>query len=185
LTLQRAFAFLGRSIGFCALLGASALLIVMSAVLLLQVVYRYVLQLPLPWSEEAARFCLVWFAMLASCVAGQRGIHFAIRWCVNFLPSRPREAIRFGVMIFGAILLSFLAYQGFAYLPIVSTVKASATGINYTFVYASLPIGCLGLAMTHVAEIMDAILARITGEHLGLWRLSDDDAHKLLSSSVD
>ena len=33
----------------------------LSVFVMMQIVWRYVLEWPLPWSEEAARYLLVWF----------------------------------------------------------------------------------------------------------------------------
>lgn len=185
LVIQRAFALTGRCIGGAACVLASALVVVMSVILFLQVVFRYVLMLPLPWSEEAARFCLVWFAMLASCVAGQRGLHFAIRWGVKWLNPWVREAARILILAFGAGVLLFLAFEGFSYLAIVSTLTATATRINMTWVYAAIPVGCIGLAIIHLVELADAVLAPFTDQHLGIWRHTEDLAFSQLHAAED
>jgi len=182
---QRGFALLGWGVGQVACVVASALIIAMSVILFLQVTFRYVLMLPLPWSEEAARFCLVWFAMLASCVAGQQGLHFAIRWGVNWLGPRAREAARIFVLAFGAVVLLFLAGQGFSYLSVVSSLTATATRINFVWVYAAIPVGCLGLAIIHLAELGDAVLAFVTGQHLGVWRHTEDRSFAQLLAGND
>ena len=171
---QRGFALLGRGVGQLACFIASALIVVMSAILFLQVTFRYGLKLPLPWSEEAARFCLVWFAMLAACVAGREGLHFAIRWGVNLLGPRSREAARIFVLLSGGCVLSFVAVEGFSYLSVVSGLTATATRINLAWIYAAIPVGCLGLALIHLAELADALLAPFTGQYLGVWRHTDE-----------
>ena len=44
----------------------------------LQVFYRFVLELPFVWSEEAARYLFVWAAFLGAAVAIGRREHFSI-----------------------------------------------------------------------------------------------------------
>lgn len=185
LAMQRGFAVLGRSIGYGAFAVASGLLITMSGILFLQVAFRYVLQLPLSWSEEAARFCLVWFGMLATCVAGQQGLHFSLRWGVNLLNPRPRELLRLFVLVFSSCILGFVAYQGFWYLGVVSTLTATATHLNLVWVYAAVPVGCLGMTIIYVCELADYLLAHLTGQHLGLWKLTEEMAYKQLLTGED
>jgi TRAP-type C4-dicarboxylate transport system permease small subunit len=45
---------------------------------LMQVAWRYLLEDPLPWSEEAMRYVMIWIAMLGSAAALPRGEHMAM-----------------------------------------------------------------------------------------------------------
>jgi TRAP-type C4-dicarboxylate transport system permease small subunit len=171
-TLARAAAALGILMAGTAAL----LLLAMSAILFAQVIYRYLLQLPLPWSEEAARFCLIWFAMLASCVAGHQGVHFSIRWCVNWLPARQREIVRIAVLALGAAVLAFVAWKGTLYLAVVDGFTATATQLNMFWVYLAIPVGCGALAAIQLLELFDAVTGLATHRHYGRWRLVEDTA---------
>jgi C4-dicarboxylate transporter DctQ subunit len=177
---QSAFAGLSWWVGRTCQIVAAGLLAFMSVTLFLQVLFRYVLVLPLPWSEEAARFSLVWFAMLASCVAGQQGLHFVFRWGLGWMSSGPREAVRIVVLVLGTGVTLLLAEQGWLYLEIVSGLTATATRINMAWAYAAIPVGAFGLALIYLAELADAVMAPFTGRHLGVWRAADDSAHRQL-----
>jgi TRAP-type C4-dicarboxylate transport system permease small subunit len=173
---QRALALLSHGLGFV-LVGAAALLLVaMSGILFLQVIYRYVLLLPLPWSEEAARFCLVWFAMLSSCIAGQQGAHFSIRWCLRWFSPTWRELARMLVLALSIAVFIFLAYTGFLYLAVVEDLVATATQISMFWVYLAIPVGCGSLALIQTLEFLDAVAGLVTHRHFGRWRLVEDAA---------
>jgi TRAP-type C4-dicarboxylate transport system permease small subunit len=177
---QRALALLSHGLGFV-LVGAAALLLVaMSGILFLQVIYRYVLLLPLPWSEEAARFCLVWFAMLSSCIAGQQGAHFSIRWCLRWFSPTWRELARMLVLALSIVVFVFLAYTGFLYLAVVEDLVATATQISMFWVYLAIPVGCGSLALIQTLEFLDAVAGLVTHRHFGRWRLVEDAAFLLL-----
>ena len=171
--LQSAIAAFGRGVGNLACVVAACLLVVMSVILFLQVTYRYVLRLPLPWSEEAARFCLIWFAMLSACVAGQKGLHFAVRWATSALSIRLRDVLGTVVLAFGASLLAFVGWEGVEYLSIVEPLTATATEIRLVWIYAAVPTGCFALVFIYLAELGDALLAPLTGERLGTWHKSE------------
>lgn len=173
---QRALALLSGALGFVLIRMAALLLVAMTAILFLQVIYRYVLLLPLPWSEEAARFCLVWFAMLSSCIAGQQGVHFSIRWCLNWLSPGWRELARMLVLAFGIVVLAFVAYNGFRYLAVVEDLVATATQISMFWVYLAIPVGCGSLALIQTLELLDAVAGLVTHRHFGRWRLVEDAA---------
>ena len=49
------------------------LLAAMAVAVFLQVLFRYLLHLPLFWTEEFARYCLVWASLLGAAVALKRG----------------------------------------------------------------------------------------------------------------
>jgi len=173
---QQALARAAAALGVLMAGTAAVLLLAMSAILFAQVIYRYLLQLPLPWSEEAARFCLIWFAMLASCVAGQQGVHFSIRWCVNWLPAPQREIVRIAVLAFGAAVLAFVAWKATLYLAVVDGFTATATQLNMFWVYLAIPVGCGALAAIQLLELFDAVTGLATHRHYGRWRLVEDTA---------
>ena len=175
-TIQRFLSQLGTGLGALLVCAASLLLVAMSVILFAQVIYRYVLELPLPWSEEAARFCLVWFGMLAACVAGQQGVHFSIRWCVNWLPAPQREIVRIAVLAFGAAVLAFVAWKATLYLAVVDGFTATATQLNMFWVYLAIPVGCGALAAIQLLELFDAVTGLATHRHYGRWRLVEDTA---------
>ena len=54
------------------------LIFAMAAVTFSQVVARYVVQAPLSWSEELARFLLMWLSMLSAAYAFKLKAHFAL-----------------------------------------------------------------------------------------------------------
>lgn len=70
---------LGRWLG-------AACLGVMVVVILLQVFFRYVIGLALPWPEEASRFFMLWSTALMAPTAFRRGGFVAIDMVVRHLP---------------------------------------------------------------------------------------------------
>jgi uncharacterized RDD family membrane protein YckC len=71
----------------------------MAVVVFLQVIFRYLLNLPLFWTEEFARYSLVWASLLGSAVAVKRGQHIAVTIFMDRLP----KALRRGLTIFALI----------------------------------------------------------------------------------
>ena len=43
-----------------------------------QILFRYVFKISAPWTEEAARYLMIWMALLASGLAFKNGEHFNI-----------------------------------------------------------------------------------------------------------
>ncbi|RWI88934.1 TRAP transporter small permease [Mesorhizobium sp.] len=131
--------------------------------LLLQVIYRYVLFLPLNWSEEAARFGLVWLGMLSAVIAARRGLHFTFRFVVLYLPDPVRKWLRFGANLLIIFFLGELVMQGRVYLSIVENQVAPATGMNMAVPYSSIVVGSVLMIIIYAIEALDALLSSVSG----------------------
>jgi TRAP-type transport system small permease protein len=77
-------------------------LVVMAA----QVVYRYLLSDSLIWSEEVARYALVWSSMVGAAVAYRQGAHVAV---TDLLVRFPAPLQRFVVRVIHLLILAFAA----------------------------------------------------------------------------
>ncbi|WP_210401686.1 TRAP transporter small permease [Lacimicrobium sp. SS2-24] len=108
-----------------------------------QVLSRYVTQTPSAYSEEIARFLLIWLGILGSAYAYRTGAHLGLDLLVNQLPKLLRRRIEMlvhilvltfslAVMVVGGICLMALAIDPGQY--------SSAMEVNMAWVYAALPI---------------------------------------------
>ena len=79
---------------------------------ILQVVFRYLLAAPLPWSEEAARYLFVWTAFLAAAAAVGRDDHFAISFLADNLPPRGRWGLQLLGSGLGLVFLVIVTWNG-------------------------------------------------------------------------
>jgi TRAP-type C4-dicarboxylate transport system permease small subunit len=164
LIVQRRIAGLARRVEQVLLVAAGVLLVYLSIVLFLQVLYRYVLFLPLPWSEESARFAMVWFGMLAAGVAAYRGLHFSFRWGTLVLPPRGRFWLRQVLNVTTMALLVVVYAQSLRYLEIVGNQTAPGTGLNMRIPHASVTVGAVGMLLVYVCDFLDAICGALTGQ---------------------
>ncbi len=96
------------------------LLAAMATVIISQVIARYVIEAPLSWSEEMARFLLMWLSMLSAAYAFKLKAHFALTFVVQAVPASLQRVIR---------LLVFLAVAGFlGVFVVMSVVFVSGVG---------------------------------------------------------
>lgn len=134
---------------------AAATLTVALAAMAAQVVFRYVLSDSLVWSEEVARYALVWSSMVGAAVAYRHGAHVAVTDLVVRLP-RPMQALT--VRVVHLLILGFsviLAWQSWT-LTMRSFARHEVTvalQIDIAWAFLALPVG--GALMMIVA--MDAI----------------------------
>src|SRR5262249_24209945 len=135
----------------------------LSVVLFLQVVFRYVLQQSLAWSEEAARFGLVWLGMLSATIAARKGFHFLFRWGTLALGATARAWLRQAVHFFVIGFLALILRSSFTYLEIGATETAPATGVDMRIPFAAITVGVGLLIAVYVLEVLDALCSMITG----------------------
>ncbi|MFH1155498.1 MAG: TRAP transporter small permease [Pseudomonadota bacterium] len=101
----------------------AALGMTMTVIVALQVFCRYALNHSLFWSEELARFLLVWLTFLGASVAYHRKAHPGIDLFVSFLPAKLRRYMAAGVhgvtlFLSGVMIISGLQFAWFVRLQI-------------------------------------------------------------------
>jgi len=161
--LQEIVAFIGSALEQVIFWLACALLVFLVVALSMQVFYRYVIEQPLPWSEEGARFGLVWFSMAAACIAAREGQHFIFRWATLVLSEIQRFWLRRIVDTFAVLLLAVILKYSIDYIDIVAGQNASGTGLNMQIPYAAITFGSASLIVIYITELLDALLSLKTG----------------------
>ena len=142
-------------------LGAVLFVLVLAllALVLLQVLTRYVMQAAIPWTEEVARMVLVWMVMVGATIAAERNEHYAINFLSAKLRGVPRLLVLLLTNVMGLIFLLVLAVYGTQYvLANLQTVYVS-TQTTKALVYVALPGGAVLMALSLVLQSIEAWIA--------------------------
>ena len=116
------------------------LVAVMTVVVFLQVVYRYVLTQPLHWSEELARYLFVWLSILGATLGLQKRGHFGLDFFYRMFPDKGRRFLQFLIyLLMGGVILVILV-QGIKLVQITMPQESPAMGISMGWAYACLPV---------------------------------------------
>ncbi|MCG8565952.1 MAG: TRAP transporter small permease [Desulfobacterales bacterium] len=115
----------------------TAMLIVVSA----QVWYRFVLNNPLAWSEELARYLFVWISFLGSAAGIRMNVHLGIDLIDKILSPRGRKIMTLIVNLAIQIFLAVVIYWGIKILNVVQFQKSASMGIPMTYPYLAVPVG--------------------------------------------
>ncbi len=112
----------------------------MTLTVLLGVFFRYVLLRPLGWTEELARYLMIWSALLAVSVGIRYNEHVGITLLIQRLPYKLARIIRFITQILILIFLFELTRRGYT-MTIKGKVQLS-TGLNISMAWAlaSVPV---------------------------------------------
>jgi len=133
------------------LFGLGALMIVIVAA---QVFFRYVLNHSLFWSEELARYILVWLTFLGATVAYRRGVHPRIDLFSHRLGSRGARAMRIAAHLAAMAFLGVLIVYGAQFAYFVRLQISPALQIPKWTVMLVLPISGVVMLLHAVAAIV-------------------------------
>jgi TRAP-type C4-dicarboxylate transport system permease small subunit len=183
LRVQQGVAAAVRWVGLLPLIAGGALLLLLVVVLSLQVLFRYAIQQPLAWTEESARYALVWLSMLAAVVAAREGQHFVFRWITLRLPPRVRFWVRRACDLFVMVLLAVIIWQSVIYLGVVANRTSPGTGLNMRWPYAGVTVGSAFLLILYLLENVDAMLSLRTGVVLSARELNEAEVHRMFEAA--
>jgi len=110
------------------------------------------------WTEEVARFLLVWITFLAGTLAFQRGRHIAVTFAVDALPLPLRKLARLAAL---AIVLAFmvtLVVIGHRYMQVQSFQKSAALRLSMTYVYAVIPLSAGIMAWYALVDMIEVLV---------------------------
>lgn len=116
-------------------------LLAMMILVLMQIFYRYCLEIPLPQSQELAIFAMVYVTMLGCAMAVRNKTHVAVNFLVDRYPPRIAEALRIFAYAITIIFFCLLLWEGWLLTLRSMTQKATATGIPNGYIVAAIPIG--------------------------------------------
>ena len=125
----------------------------------LQVLFRYVLEEPLPWSEELARYLFVWAALLAAAVMVGRNDNFSISILVERLPVRGRWALDVVGAALGVLFVLIVLWKGVAMSWRMGGALSPVLQISQGLVYAVIPLSALYMLVHLLVRLVTLLRA--------------------------
>jgi TRAP-type C4-dicarboxylate transport system permease small subunit len=120
-----------------------AIISMMAVVVFVEVIFRYIIHLPLFWTEEFARYCLVWSSLLGAGVALKRGEHIAVTFLADMFPKRMRIEASLTVHIFIVSFLGVIFWGGICLVILTRHQLSPAMRIPMSWPYMAVPLGSL------------------------------------------
>ncbi len=130
-----------------------AISIVMVIVTLSQVIFRYVLTAPLPWSEELARYCFVWIVFLGAAIGLERGIHLGVDLFVNLLPAKLQKSLQVLSNVLIGCLAMAIIYASFPVIEMNFLQRSPAMGVQMSWIYIAIPTSMVLILLICVERI--------------------------------
>ena len=123
------------------------LMLLMTVAVCLQILFRYVFNIPLGWSEEMARFAFVWVSFFGASALMRIREHINVAIFVDRFPTRLRAIAVFLANLVAVICVYFFIVGGVALTTNEWRQLAPAMEIAMGWVYLAIPIssGLMGI----------------------------------------
>jgi TRAP-type C4-dicarboxylate transport system permease small subunit len=130
--------------------------VVMLILVMSQVVFRYVLEISVPWTEEAARWFYAWQIFLGSSLAMRDRLHLQITVLLDRFTGRPRACLDFFAALTGLGFLAGIIWGSLLMIRAVYPVQAGSFPISTSYLYLSLPVGLIAMLVLTLRDVVDS-----------------------------
>ena len=152
---------------------------IMFAAFIAQVIFRYVLGLPLAWSEEVCNFIWLWGILWGASFVMRN--HEDIRFDVlyNLLPRKFKRASTLVSSSALVVLLVLSVPKTWSYISFMQVEKSAAMGIPMNWVFGLYMVFVIAMCVRHARIAWDAWLDRLAQDEFSLID------HKLLHAKKE
>jgi len=108
-----------------------------------QVIVRYVFQSSFVWSEEIAKWFVMWVTFAGSAYAFRVGSHIGVEAFVNLFSEKPRKIFQWIANSLTIFFVLLMIFYGWKFLGVSIEMKqvAPASRLPMSIAYAALPVG--------------------------------------------
>lgn len=139
---------------------ALVLVAAMTGSILLQVLFRYVLNRPIGWTEEFSIYSMIWMTFLVAPIAYRQGLNVAIEVVLDQLGPRGRAVVELVLTLLVLVLLAALLYFSIIYSQRGLGSLASSLPVRMAWIYVSMPLGMAAMLLVGV-ELLLRNIARM------------------------
>jgi TRAP-type C4-dicarboxylate transport system permease small subunit len=136
---------------------------VMTVVILLQVFLRYVMKASLPWSEELARYLMVWIGLMGASLALHEGRHVGVTLVVDRTRG-PLRKILTGIALIAVLwFLWLMLSEGTRLVHNIWQQRSPAMNLPMVIPYAAVPLGAIFMMVQAVLAFVRLLLGEGAG----------------------
>jgi TRAP-type C4-dicarboxylate transport system permease small subunit len=122
-----------------------------------QVFFRYVLQVSVPWTEEAARWFYAWQVFLGSALAMRARIHLQITVLSDRFSGRPRAVLDLLSAVTGLGFLAGIIWGSLLMIRAVYPVQAGSFPVSTSYLYLSIPVGLITMVVLAAHDVASSV----------------------------
>jgi TRAP-type transport system small permease protein len=136
------------------------LLVVMTVLITWQVFARFVMGTPLRFSEEIARFAMIWLTLLGAAYAYRKGSLISVDILHEWSPPIVRKVLNIVVFSLSAVFAFILVRFGFDMTMTVSGQSGPSTGISMFWPNLAIPLAGIMIMLNSIALVIDEFIGK-------------------------
>jgi len=140
-----------KLIEIAALVAFTVMLILATA----QIFFRYVMQVSVPWTEEAARWFYAWQIFLGSALAMRERLHLRVTVVLDQFQGKPRDLLECLTALSGMGFLAGIIWGSLVMMRTVYPVQAGSFPISTSYLYLSIPVGLIAMVVLSARDVVD------------------------------
>lgn len=126
-------------------------------------VSRYLFSSPLQWSEEVAKYAMIYGCMFGVAYAYLQGTQITFSIVIDTVPSAMRRKLAVVVDAATLVLGGVLAYAGWIFAAKRGGIVASGIGIQMYWVQIALTVGGVCLVIAAILRLVSALNSKQAG----------------------
>ena len=134
-----------------ALMGTSVLIVVM------QILWRYVFQSPLGWTEQIARSEFIWIVMLGIPVMFNRGITMSFDVVLQKITGKAHKIIQIALRVIGMAFCTFYFVASIELCISAGSRTISGVPLPYNALYGAQPVCAVLLFLVFIKQLIGLI----------------------------
>ncbi|MFD1039412.1 TRAP transporter small permease [Virgibacillus byunsanensis] len=134
--------------------------IVMFLLIISQIISRSILSNSISWSEELARYLMIWIVFLGAALALRERSLIAIELLTYPLKDKWKKRLQIVVYIICTIFFTFILIYGIDLLQFVKVQSSPTLPFSMAIPYASIPVSAVFLIMNSLAILLELFTKR-------------------------
>jgi len=133
------------------------MLVAMAFLGIMQVIFRYVFNHSLSFSEESIIFLFVWVTFLGSALCLRHYGHASFGAIIDRLPRFMKASAGVVITLVNITFLSVLVIKGFEFISITGDKPSVSMQLPMRYVYLSIPIGSICMIIFSIEQLFGYI----------------------------
>ena len=135
----------------------------MTVVVFMQVVFRLTSG-SLPWSEELARYMMIFMVYMGASVGVKKKNHIAVEFVANQLPGKGRTIVDIIADLLMLIAFIIIIHFGLRVVHVTLMQKSPVLRLKMGYVYFSLVLGGILMCLQTVVNLVTSVHNLVTGQ---------------------
>lgn len=125
--------------------------------LTIQVIWRYVFNSPITWTEELAKWLFVWSTFIGAAWVAKKNLHIEITMVFKRLPDCVQQILQVFCLAFCIVILAIMIPAALVKMSQQGGVTSNTLHVPMSVLYACAPAGFFLLAAQLLIQLLETI----------------------------